>query len=135
MRTATIEIEIPFHDVDSMNIVWHGHYAKYFEIARCALLESFDYGYQEMRNSGYSWPIVDMRTKYISPLSFRQKVLVKASLIEWECRIKIAYTISDRCSEKTLCRAHTTQMAINLKNGETCMQSPNCLLDKLEPIS
>ena len=38
--SAEVEIEIPFHDVDSMKIVWHGNYAKYFEIARCALFES-----------------------------------------------------------------------------------------------
>ena len=34
---AEIIIRVPFHDVDLMEVVWHGHYAKYFEIARCAL--------------------------------------------------------------------------------------------------
>ena len=34
-----IDIEIPFHDIDMMEVVWHGHYAKYFEISRYALLE------------------------------------------------------------------------------------------------
>jgi acyl-CoA thioester hydrolase len=33
------EILVPFFDVDSMNVVWHGHYVKYLEVARCALLE------------------------------------------------------------------------------------------------
>jgi len=28
---ADVIIEIPFHDVDTMNVVWHGHYLKYFE--------------------------------------------------------------------------------------------------------
>lgn len=28
-------IDVPFFDVDSMNIAWHGHYVKYLEIARC----------------------------------------------------------------------------------------------------
>ncbi|ENK7507225.1 acyl-CoA thioesterase, partial [Acinetobacter baumannii] len=23
---ADVIIEIPFHDVDTMNVVWHGHY-------------------------------------------------------------------------------------------------------------
>ena len=39
----SVEIEIPFHDVDMMEVAWHGHYVKYFEIARCALLDQFDY--------------------------------------------------------------------------------------------
>jgi len=36
---ASFEMEIPFFDVDTYKIVWHGNYAKYFEIARCELLE------------------------------------------------------------------------------------------------
>ena len=31
---ADVIIEVPFHDVDTMNVVWHGHYLKYFEIPR-----------------------------------------------------------------------------------------------------
>ncbi len=37
--SETIEFEIPFFDVDSMEVTWHGHYIKYFELARCALLK------------------------------------------------------------------------------------------------
>ena len=53
-------IEIPFHDVDAAEIAWHGHYAKYFEIARCKLLDKFDYNYPQMKASGYFWPIIDI---------------------------------------------------------------------------
>jgi acyl-CoA thioester hydrolase len=50
--STEIDIEIPFYDVDMMAIVWHGHYAKYFEIARYALLEKIDYNYLQMCDSG-----------------------------------------------------------------------------------
>ena len=32
------QILVPFFDVDTMHVVWHGHYIKYLEVARCALL-------------------------------------------------------------------------------------------------
>ena len=64
-REATVAITVPFHDVDSIGVAWHGHYAKYFEIARCALLDSFGYGYDAMRESGFSWPVIDMRIRYV----------------------------------------------------------------------
>jgi acyl-CoA thioester hydrolase len=35
-----VELEVPFFDLDPMNIVWHGNYVKYLEVARCALLET-----------------------------------------------------------------------------------------------
>ncbi len=41
----TIELAPAFHDLDPMEVVWHGHYVKYLEIARCALLEKWNYSY------------------------------------------------------------------------------------------
>ena len=37
---AAIEVEVPFHDVDAMTVAWHGHYLKYFELARTQLLRA-----------------------------------------------------------------------------------------------
>ena len=62
---AEVDIDVPFHDLDPMQIVWHGRYAQYFEIARCALLDQIGYGYDAMRESGYAWPIIDMRIQYV----------------------------------------------------------------------
>ena len=40
---AEISLEIPFHDLDPAGYVWHGHYAKYLELARCELLKQWEY--------------------------------------------------------------------------------------------
>ncbi|MGH8486657.1 MAG: acyl-CoA thioesterase, partial [Pseudomonas sp.] len=40
------EILVPFFDVDSMLVVWHGHYVKYLEVARCALLDRLEHNYR-----------------------------------------------------------------------------------------
>ena len=54
MIQAEVEIEIPFHDVDVLGVAWHGHYVKYLEIARCALLDQIDYNYDlEAGNKNY----------------------------------------------------------------------------------
>ena len=50
---AEVEVLVPFHDIDAMRIVWHGNYFRYFEVARCALLASIDYDYEQMGASGY----------------------------------------------------------------------------------
>ena len=60
---ATVEILVPFHDVDWMQVVWHGHYYKYFEVARTKLLQSIGYDVHEMKASGYSWPVVESNCK------------------------------------------------------------------------
>lgn len=130
-RTASIEINIPFHDVDSMNVVWHGNYAKYLELARCELLDSFNYSYQQMLESGFTWPIVDMRIKYLRPVVFGQDIRVIAKLKEWEYRLKIDYLIVDANSGEKITKGYSIQIAVNKENGEMCYPSPDILAQRL----
>ena len=41
---AEIEFDVAFHDVDMVGVVWHGHYLRYFENARWALMDRLGYG-------------------------------------------------------------------------------------------
>lgn len=130
--TETIELEIPFFDVDSMEITWHGNYVKYFELARCALLEKINYDYNAMKESGFGWPIVDMRVKYIKPSFFKQKIMIEASLVEYENRLKIEYLIKDKTTGDKLTKAYSIQVAVNWETKEMCFASPPILLEKLK---
>ena len=70
-----IEVRPAFYDLDPMAVVWHGHYVKFFELARTALMQHFNYDYEQMRESGYLWPVVDMRLKYVRPATLHQPPL------------------------------------------------------------
>jgi acyl-CoA thioester hydrolase len=131
IHQVTVVIEVPFHDVDMMEIVWHGYYAKYFEIARCDLLDKINYNYEQMRDSGYAWPIVDLSIRYIKPAVFRQTIAVSAMLVEWENRLKINYLINDKATETKLVKGHTIQVAVNRATGILCLESPKILFEKL----
>ncbi len=131
MKQAEVIIEIPFHDVDVMKVAWHGHYVKYFEIARCALLDAIDYNYPQMEASGYGWPVIDLRVRYAQPLRFQQKIRVIAKLTEWENRLKIDYLIEDAQTGQRLTKGYTVQVAVDMKNGEMQFVSPGILFRKL----
>jgi acyl-CoA thioester hydrolase len=126
-----IELTPAFHDLDPMDVVWHGHYLKYFELVRCALLQRYDYDYPQMRASGYAWPIVDLRSKYVRSARYGQALRVRAQIVEWEHRLKIDYLISDAASGEVLTRAHTVQVAVDMANGEMCFASPPVLAQRL----
>lgn len=126
-----VPVTIPFHDVDMIGVVWHGHYAKYFEIARCALLEKLGYGYDEMRASGYMWPVIDLRVRYIKSMRFGQRVLVKAMLREWENRLLIEYLVTDAQTGQRLTKGSTSQVAVDISSGEMCFVSPPILFERL----
>ncbi|AGB81196.1 putative thioesterase [Serratia sp. FGI94] len=130
--SVRVEITVPFHDVDAMGVVWHGNYFRYFEVAREALLKQFDYGYRQMQASGYVWPIVDTRVKYIAPLRFEQRVIVCATLQEYENRLRIGYQILDADSGQRTTSGYTIQVAVDESRQEMCFVAPQVLLDKLE---
>lgn len=131
MIEAEVVIEIPFHDIDVSGVAWHGHYVKYLEIARCALLDKINYNYPQMKESGYAWPIIDLRIRYPQPLCFQQKVRVKARLEEWENRLKLNYLIEDLETKKRLTKAYTVQVAIDMATGEMQYVSPKILYQRL----
>jgi len=126
-----IAVTPAFHDLDPMAVVWHGHYFKYFELARCALLQRLGYDYLEMRESGYVWPIVDLRTKYVRSATFNQTLKVRAEIVEWENRLKIDYEIRDAATDQVLTRAHTIQVAVKVETGEMQFVSPPVLFERL----
>ena len=126
-----IEVVPAFFDIDSMDVVWHGHYVKYLELARCALLDKFDYGYVRMRESGFAWPIVDLRLKYSAPATFDQRLLVRAEIVEWENRLKMDYLIRDAKSGAKINTATSIQVAVSLATREMQYVCPRVLWDRL----
>src|SRR5690349_10257629 len=92
---AEAETHVQFSDLDPMEVVWHGRYAKYLEIVRDVLLETIGYSYREMRDSGFFWPIIDLHMRYVASASYGQRLKLRAEIVEWEIRLKIQYLITD----------------------------------------
>jgi acyl-CoA thioester hydrolase len=127
----SIELVPAFFDIDPMEVVWHGHYVKYLELARSALMQARGYGYQAMRESGYAWPIVELKLKYVRPARLGIPVLVTARIVEWENRLRIDYLIVEAASGQKLTTAQTTQVAVEIATGSLQFVSPRILLDRL----
>ena len=128
------QILVPFFDVDTMHVVWHGHYIKYLEVARCALLDKIGHNYTAMVESGYAWPVIDLQLRYVRGAVFGQKLNVRANLVEWENRLKINYLITDAATGERLTRACTVQVAVRIADREMQLASPKCLIDAIAKV-
>lgn len=117
-------LSVPFFDVDTLEVAWHGHYVKYFEIARCDLLDQIGHNYNDMRQAGFAWPIVRLEIKYLRPARFGQKLTIRADVVEYESCLKVRYTIFDTLTHTVLTRGFTMQAAVRLDNGEMQLQTP-----------
>lgn len=128
---AELVLRVPFHDVDAMGVVWHGNYYRYLEQARCELLRQIGYGYREMEASGYAWPVIDTRLKFIAPLRFDQLIRVCVSVTEYENCLRLDYQILDAESGVRASKGYTIQVAVAMPSGEMQWVSPQILLQHL----
>ena len=131
LPTAEVLIDVPFFDVDLLGVAWHGHYVKYLEIARGALMETISYNYREMKASGYAWPVTELKLRYVYPARLGQKIRVKAVMREFELRIVIDYLITDAETDKRLSKGHTIQVPVDMETEEMLFGTPPVLYQKL----
>ncbi|MEO4048544.1 acyl-CoA thioesterase [Pseudomonas sp. CAU 1711] len=131
---AEVEILVPFFDVDMMEVVWHGHYVKYFEEARCALLDKLGHNYRQMRDAGYAWPVIDLQLRYIRGAQFGQRIRVRADLVEWENRLKINYLITDAATGERMTRGSSVQVAVEIASREMLLASPKVFVEAVERV-
>ena len=129
--SATESLRVPFHDVDPANVVWHGRYFKYFEEARRTLFEDIGYGFEEMLESGFIWPIVDANVRFVHPLRVDQRFSVTAELAEWELRIVVDYLIHD-LDGKVCTKGRTVQVPLDAETMELRLGTPEVLVQKIE---
>jgi acyl-CoA thioester hydrolase len=70
---ASKTFDIRFSEVDSMQFVWHGSYALYFEDAREAFGKKYDLSYQKIYDSGFFAPLVDLKFHFRQALRYGMK--------------------------------------------------------------
>ena len=74
METATrpsyeVTLKVPFYDLDPMQIVWHGNYLKYFDVARSELYDHLGVDLFAFHDrTRYIFPIIRSSVKHIYPL-------------------------------------------------------------------
>ena len=126
------KIVVPFYDIDPMNIVWHGNYVKYIEVARCDFFAQVGYTYSDMYSEGIMYPIAKIDLKFIKSAYFGQELVVKSILKEIEPAIIFKYEIRDAKTGEKICTANTMQIGVDVKTKQTRHEAPKTLVEKLE---
>lgn len=130
--STEITFKVDFNDCDPMRIVWHGNYINYFERARCALLDKIGYNYIAMEESGYIFPVTEVKVKYVRSLRFGDYCRAKATLVEYENMIKINFELFNTETGELTTKGTVSQMCIDAKTGETQFVCPKIWTEKVE---
>jgi acyl-CoA thioester hydrolase len=130
LHETSVELEVPFHDVDPMRIVWHGHYYKYFEVARTKLLRSIGLDAGSVIGEQYKLIVTESRCRYVLPLVYADRFRVNAWFRDTSTRLCIDYEIAKLDSGQRATRGRTVLATLDL-GGRLLMKTPQPILDRI----
>ena len=123
-RAFTTAFEVRFPEVDSYEIVWHGHYVLYFEVARNALCAAFGLTPADALAHGYQVPITKVELNLRRSARLDDRLDVSAVLAPSEtAKLVMAYEVR-RLPERTLLATGTTEQVILNPQGELLLTLP-----------
>jgi acyl-CoA thioester hydrolase len=115
MINHTLELTVPFHDLDPMQVVWHGNYFKYFDKTRFALFDTYGIDlYQFLVEKQYVFPLTRTSVKHIAPLRFNDRFRCTATVTEARYKIAIDFTIRRGPQDELCTRAKSEQVAVKM---------------------
>ena len=123
--SVTKPFEIRFSEVDSMGVVWHGHYAIYFEDAREEFGRKYDLGYLMMYDKGFFEPLVDLSFKYKKPLIYGMKPEITITYRPTDAaKIIFDYEIRDSKTGEVYVTGHSVQVFMDKTNYQLVLTNP-----------
>ena len=131
-KSFEVKMSVPFFDLDPMQIVWHGNYLNYFEIARAALFEHHGvdlYSYYDREK--IIFPIIRTSTKHIFPLRHRDEIICKATLADANIKLVVDFEIRKTADNSVCARGRTEQVAVKTPEMETLFSIPQDIRDLL----
>ena len=120
----TKEIMVRFSEVDSLHLVWHGHYLRYFEDGREAFGAKYGLGYLDVHQCGFVTPIVKTLCDYKSPLRYGDGVRIETEYIDTKAaKIIFRYKIYNKQTGQLAAVGETIQVFLD-KGGELMFTLP-----------
>lgn len=116
---------VRFSEVDSMQVVWHGEYVRYFEDGREAFGRKYPgVGYMDFYANGYTAPIVDIQLQYISPLTVNEVAVIETHFIDTPAaKLCFEYIIHRQSDGALVARGSSVQVFID-RDGNMCLNTP-----------
>jgi acyl-CoA thioester hydrolase len=75
----SITVRVPYADTDQMNMVYHGNYLVYFEMARTELLRAYGLPYAKLEEMGVLLPVIEAHCAYRSPARYDDLLTVQTT--------------------------------------------------------
>ncbi len=121
-----VALKVPFFDLDPLQIVWHGNYLKYFDIARSELFTSLGVDLFEYHDRTRTiFPIIRTNVKHIHPLRRDDEFICRATVKDARSKILVAFEIRLAGNGRLCARGTTEQAAVRTPEMEMVYTIPD----------
>jgi acyl-CoA thioester hydrolase len=123
--STSVKLKVPYYDIDLMQVVWNGHYLKYFEVARQALFRECGVDlHRYMQEKRYVFPVIRSMVKHIRPLRLDDEFICTAVLKEARIKIVLDFEIKLIANGKVCARGRSEQVALLVPEMEMAFKIP-----------
>ncbi|MCX6250646.1 MAG: acyl-CoA thioesterase [Bacteroidetes bacterium] len=118
------DITVRFGEVDSMRIVWHGNYLKYFEDGRESFGIKYNLGYLDVYKYEIMIPIVKITCDYKKPLVYGDEAIIETRYVNTDAaKIQFEYRIFRKSDNEVVATGTSVQVFLT-PQGELLLTSP-----------
>jgi acyl-CoA thioester hydrolase len=134
MKYHETPVQVRFYEVDSYEVVWHGHYIGWFEAGRNELTERFQMGPLQLKEKNLLAPVVEVSCQFKLPATFGDSLIVQTTMERTEvAKLIFHYRILHRESGKVLATGASTHVLTDLKSN-LLYRVPQEILEKIEAM-
>ena len=110
----TTEIDVRFNEVDSLGIVWHGNYVRYFEDGREAFGKAYDIDYLTFYKNKFVVPIVNVNCDYKRFLRYGDRVSIETEYVPCDAaKINFNYRLLNTANGELIVTGSTVQVFLS----------------------
>ena len=131
MLQSQTQIRVRYAETDQMNVVYHGNYAAYFEVARSECIRENGFTYKQIEALGVIMPIVEINIKFLRPAHYDDLLTIKTTLNELPTNHKMVFHHEVYNEENKLLTIGKILLYLVDANTKEKTTMPQAMIDKI----
>ena len=117
--TIKIQYKVHFFDTDTMGVVQHSNYIRWFEIGRVEYLRGIGIDLNDMMLDGILFPITKVEAQYHSPAYFDDLLEIETTAVALtKAKMEFEYKVFRNGDDKVLVTGFTQNVFTNKETGK-----------------
>jgi acyl-CoA thioester hydrolase len=80
MFKSSLTLRVRYYETDSMGLMHHSNYARYYECARTEAIREIGYPYAQAEKDGTIMPVVKLVSKFLKSLKYDDEVRIETQM-------------------------------------------------------